>query len=234
MREIVLDTETTGLDPYQGHRIVEIGALEIVNFVPTGRHYHQYINPERDMPDDAFRVHGLSNEFLSGFPVFRDVSRAFLDFIGEANLIIHNAEFDMKFLNTELETAGLAALPPDRAVDTLQIARSKYPGAPASLDALCRRFNVDNSGRDLHGALVDADLLVQVYMELMGGRQPGLVLGEEEGGVVGSQRSSARRPARPEKLPPRVSEADRMAHRQFLEEFVAGEPLWQAVRRKQA
>ncbi|MFP3943084.1 MAG: DNA polymerase III subunit epsilon [Alphaproteobacteria bacterium] len=234
MREIVLDTETTGLDPYQGHRIVEIGALELVNFVPTGRHFHQYINPERDMPEDAFRVHGLSNDFLCGHPVFRDICEAFLEFIGESALVIHNAEFDMKFINAELETAGRSALPPDRAVDTLLIARSKYPGAPASLDALCRRFNVDNSARDLHGALVDADLLARVYMELMGGRQPGLVLGEEESGEGTVRSLSARRPPRPEVLPPRVSDEDRAAHRDFLEKFVSGEPLWQSVRRKRA
>lgn len=235
MREIVLDTETTGLDPYQGHRIVEIGALEIVNFVPTGCHYHQYINPEREVPEEAFRVHGLSNEFLSNFPVFRDICDSFLDFIGDSALVIHNAEFDMKFINAELETAGLPTLLPGRAVDTLLLARSKYPGAPASLDALCRRFNVDNSDRELHGALVDADLLARVYMELMGGRQPGLVLGEEEVAVrANAHAASTPRPHRPEPLPSRLTDADRAAHRAFLEKFVSGESLWKALRRETA
>ena len=152
MREIVLDTETTGFDPESGDRIVEIGAVELRNHVPTGRTYHQYINPERSMPQDAFDVHGLGDEFLRDFPVFQDVGQAFLDFVGDAKLVIHNAAFDMKFLNAELSWARMATLPMDQAIDTLAIARNKFPGAPASLDALCRRFGVDNSAREKHGA----------------------------------------------------------------------------------
>ncbi|MCH2393526.1 DNA polymerase III subunit epsilon [Oceanibaculum sp.] len=183
MREIALDTETTGLDPKAGHRIVEIACVELDNFLPTGRTYQQYINPERDMPEEAFKVHGLSADFLAGYPVFSVIAQDFLDFIGDARLVIHNAEFDMRFLNAELTQLGHPALPKDRAVDTLAIARRKFPGAQSSLDALCRRFGIDNSHRDLHGALVDADLLAAVYLELIGGREPGLLLagtGEEK------------------------------------------------------
>ena len=178
MREIVLDTETTGFEPTEGHRIVEIGAIELENHLPTGRVYHQYLDPQRPMPPEALEVHGLGDEFLRGKPVFRDVAQAFLDFIGEAKMVIHNASFDMKFLNAELRAAGKTALPDARAVDTLLIARQKYPGAPASLDALCRRFGVDNSNRIKHGALLDCELLAEVYLELIGGRQPGLLLSE--------------------------------------------------------
>jgi DNA polymerase-3 subunit epsilon len=176
MNEIVLDTETTGLDPQGGDRIVEIGCIEIHNGVPTGRVYHQYINPERDMPDEAFRVHGLSTEFLAGHPRFADIADALLDFLGEQRLVIHNAAFDLGFLNAELARLKRQPLTAERAVDTVQIARRRFPGAPASLDALCRRFGIDNSGRQLHGALKDADLLAQVYLELTGGRQPGFEL----------------------------------------------------------
>ena len=176
MREIVLDTETTGFEPGEGHRIVEIGAVELFNHLATGRTYHQYINPERPMPKEAFEVHGLGDEFLRDKPVFSRIGQAFLDFIGDAQLVIHNAAFDMKFLNFELDRAGLAVLPHARATDTLMIARSRFPGSPASLDALCRRFGVDNSKREKHGALLDSEILAEVYLELVGGRQPDLVL----------------------------------------------------------
>jgi DNA polymerase-3 subunit epsilon len=179
-REIVLDTETTGFDPVSGDRLVEIGCLELVNHVATGRTFHVYINPERDMPEAAFKVHGLSGEFLSDKPKFVDVAEQFVAFIADAPLVIHNAEFDMKFLNFELEKVGRKAMPLQRAVDTVKIARQKFPGAPASLDALCKRFNIDNSSRTLHGALLDAQLLAEVYLELLGGRQAGLVLEAEE------------------------------------------------------
>lgn len=174
MREIVLDTESTGFEPAEGHRLAEIGCLELVHKVPTGRIYHQYINPERDMPEEAYNVHGLSEEFLKNFPPFKEIYREFLAFIGDAPLVIHNARFDMKFLNAELEWADAPKIPFSRAVDTLQIARQRFPGSPASLDALCRRFNVDNSGRTKHGALLDAELLAEVYLELSGGRQTAL------------------------------------------------------------
>ncbi len=172
MREIVLDTETTGFEPSEGHRIVEIGAVELFNHVPTGRTYHQYLNPKRPMPKEAFEVHGLGDDFLRDKPVFPAIAQAFLDFIADAPLVIHNASFDMKFLNAELGLAGLPALPDQRAIDTLLIARKKYPGSPASLDALCRRFNIDNSMREKHGALLDSEILAEVYLELVGGRQP--------------------------------------------------------------
>ena len=176
MREIVLDTETTGFEPSEGHRIVEIGAVELMNHMPTGRTYHQYLNPERPMPTAAFEVHGLGDDFLRDKPLFATCARAFLAFVGDAKMIIHNAAFDMKFLNAELQRAGLPALPMAQAVDTVAMTRAKFPGSPASLDALCRRFGVDNSKRDKHGALLDSEILAEVYLELIGGRQPDLVL----------------------------------------------------------
>ena len=178
MREIVMDTETTGLDPAQGHRIVEIGAIELLHRVPTGRHFHQYVNPERDMPEDAFRVHGLATAFLQDYPVFAAVVDDFLAFIADSPLVIHNAGFDIRFINAELARAGRPLLPMARAVDTLPMAQRKFPGSPANLDALCRRFNVDGSARKLHGALLDSELLAEVYLHLMGGRQVDLGLGQ--------------------------------------------------------
>lgn len=169
-REIVLDTETTGFDPFSGHKIVEIGCVEVVNYMPTGRTYHVYIDPERDMPKGAFSVHGLSQKFLSQFSTFKTIAQSFLDFVGVAPLVIHNASFDMKFLQAELASCGMPALE-NPVVDTLQMARKKFPGASVSLDMLCRRFSVDNQKRDKHGALLDAQLLGQVYLELKGGRQ---------------------------------------------------------------
>ena len=176
MREIIFDTETTGLDPETGDRIVELGCVELINRMPTGRHYQGYINPERDVPSQAARIHGLTTEFLKDKPIFADVVRTFLEFIGDADLVAHNAEFDMKFLNWELVNLGMAAVEQSRVVDTLQIARSKFPGAQNNLDALCRRFAINNSNRSLHGALLDAQLLAEVYLELTGGRQRGLEL----------------------------------------------------------
>lgn len=176
MREIVLDTETTGLDPEAGHRVVEIGCVELLNHLPTGRHWRVYLNPERDMPEEAFRVHGLSSDFLADKPRFAEVVDEFLAFVGDARLVIHNAEFDLRFLEAELRRLGRPGLERARAVDTVQIARRKFPGAQASLDALCRRFGVDNSGRSLHGALLDCQLLAEVYLELIGGRQPELAV----------------------------------------------------------
>ncbi len=180
MREIVLDTETTGLDPYSGHKVVEIGCVELFNHIRTGNHFHTYLNPERDMPPEAERVHGLSATFLSDKPLFKTIAAAFLEFIGDAPLVIHNAAFDMKFINAELEAAGFAALEMSRALDTVLMARQKFPGQPASLDALCKRFNIDLSARTKHGALLDAELLSDVYLELRGGRQAALSLKKEE------------------------------------------------------
>ena len=179
MREIVLDTETTGIDPRDGHRIIEIGALEMVNQSPTGEQYHVYINPEREVDAGAVAIHGLTGEFLADKPVFSAIADEFLAFIGDAPLVIHNAPFDMGFINAELALLGREILPSNRAVDTLVMARRKFPGAQANLNALCRRFEIDNSHRDLHGALVDADLLASVYIELLGGRQPNLSLEPE-------------------------------------------------------
>ena len=183
MREIVLDTETTGLDPETGDRVVEIGCLELINHVPTGRTLHYYFNPERDMPEEAFRVHGLSAEFLSGHPTFAALVDEVIAFLGDATLVIHNASFDMKFLNKELQRLGRPPIPMARALDTVALARRKYPGAQVSLDALCRRFEIDNSNRSLHGALIDADLLASVYLELIGGRQPDLMAPPSQDGA---------------------------------------------------
>jgi DNA polymerase-3 subunit epsilon len=176
MREIVLDTETTGFEPDEGHKLVEIGCVELENHLPTGKVFHAYLNPERDVPADAVRIHGLTTEFLKKHPVFSEKVSEFLDFIGEATLVIHNAEFDMKFINAELKATGFKAIPMTRVIDTLPVARQKYPGQPANLDALCRRFKIDNSARKFHGALLDAELLSEVYLELKGGRQHGLGL----------------------------------------------------------
>ncbi len=176
IREIVLDTETTGLSPDEGHRIIEIGALELINHMPTGKQLHLYIKPEREIDEAAEKVHGISNSFLEDKPVFADIAQEFLDFIQDDVMVIHNASFDMGFINAELKRLGHATLPDSRALDTLMMARRKFPGAQASLDALCRRFDIDNTHRDLHGALIDADLLAEVYIELIGGRQPDLGL----------------------------------------------------------
>lgn len=176
MREIALDTETTGLDPANGDRLVEIGCAELENHVATGRTYHIYLNPERDVPAEAEAVHGLSTKFLKDKPLFAEVYTDMLDFIGDGRLVIHNAEFDIKFLNAELKTVGHKGFKLAEAIDTVKIAREKFPGSPATLDALCRRFGIDNSAREFHGALLDAQLLAEVYLELMGGRQHGLGL----------------------------------------------------------
>ena len=179
MREIVLDTETTGLDPKSGHRIVEIGAIELINHIPTHKTYHRYINPERDVDQGAFEVHGLSTQFLSQFETFGNVVDEFNAFIKGDPLIIHNAPFDIGFLNSELLAIGRRAIDENRIIDTLPMARQRFPGAQVNLNALCRKYNIDNSHRDLHGALVDADLLARVYLELIGGKQPGLRLATE-------------------------------------------------------
>lgn len=220
MREIVMDTETTGFDADKDDRIVEIGGIELVNHLPTGRTFHVYINPERPMPKDAFEVHGLGDDFLRDKPKFAEIVQQFVDFIGDdARLVIHNASFDMKFLNAELRRLGRPALPWSRALDTLALAREKFPGAPASLDALCRRFGVDNSNRQRHGALLDSELLAEVYLELIGGRQPDLVLdgpaagSPSSGPQAGATRHHARRPV---PLPPRLTEAEAAAHAEFV------------------
>jgi len=224
-REIVMDTETTGLDPATGDRIVEIGALELVNLVPTGRVYHQYINPRIPMPAEAQAVHGISDEDLADKPVFEDVGQAFLDFIAGGTLVIHNAPFDIRFLNAELKRMGKPPLVLAEAVDTLQIARGRFPGAQNSLDGLCRRFGIDTSRRVKHGALLDSEILADVYLELSGGRQSRLSMdvatGGEEGAVVGEYRARTRPGPRPALL----TEAERERHAGFVAEMGDG-ALW--------
>ncbi len=229
MREIVLDTETTGFDADKSDRIVEIGAIELMNHLPTGRTFHVYINPERPMPQEAFEIHGLGDDFLRDKPRFAEIAQGFVDFIAEdARLVIHNASFDMKFLNAELRRAGFPTLPWSRALDTLALAREKYPGSPSSLDALCRRFGVDNSGRDLHGALLDSELLAEVYLELIGGRQPDLVLDHRPGqsGAAGDPAATRpRRATRPAPLAPRITPAEAQAHAEFVQKLGEGS-IW--------
>lgn len=215
MREIVLDTETTGFDPEQGDRIVEIGAVELWNHVPTGETYHVYINPERAMPQEAFEVHGLGDDFLRDKPVFKDVAQGFLDFVKTDKLVIHNASFDMKFLNAELGWLNLRKLPMDQALDTLAIARQRFPGSPASLDALCRRFGIDNSSRTLHGALLDSEILAEVYLELIGGRQPDFALASTGGGSAGDTGDDWRPKPRPTPLASRITDEEAAAHAEF-------------------
>lgn len=229
MREIVMDTETTGLDPFTGHRIVEIGAVELLNHIPTGSVYHQYINPQRDMPEEAFNVHGLSEEFLGSKPVFADIAQDFLKFIDDGILIIHNAPFDMKFLNAEFSWIDTEQLSMDRVIDTLALARKRYPMGPNSLDALCRRYGIDNSKRDKHGALLDSELLADVYMELIGGRQTVLGLTSDSQQVekkveVGKVQVSAR----PTPLPSRLSQAETDAHNDMIA-GLGDNPLWRSA-----
>lgn len=217
LREIVLDTETTGFEPSEGHRIVEIGAVELLNHMPTGRTYHQYINPERPMPKEAFEVHGLGDDFLRDKPVFKAIARDFVEFVGEAVLVIHNAAFDMKFLNAELQTLGHPGLPMSQALDTLALARRKFPGSPATLDALCRRFGIDNSAREKHGALLDSELLAEVYLELIGGRQPDFGLSAVASQSPAQRQIQAGRVGpRPVPLPSRLTEAEAAAHQAFV------------------
>ncbi|PRY91601.1 DNA polymerase III subunit epsilon [Donghicola tyrosinivorans] len=224
MREIVLDTETTGFDPEQGDRIVEIGCVELYNHMPTGETYHVYINPERPMPEEAFKVHGLGDDFLRDKPKFAEVGQSFLDFVRDAKLVIHNASFDMKFLNAELRWMNLPQLPMSQALDTLEIARKRFPGAPASLDALCRRFAIDNSSRTLHGALLDSEILAEVYLELIGGRQPDFGLATVDHSTGANGEVWRPRP-RPNPLPSRISEKEAAAHAEFVAKL-GDNPLW--------
>ncbi len=222
MREVVLDTETTGLRSAEGDRLVEIGCIELENHIPTGVTHHAYVNPERDMPDAAFQIHGLSEEFLMDKPVFKDVAEAFLEFLGDAQLVIHNAEFDIGFLNAELQLLEREPIPLARAVDTLSMARRKFPGALVNLDALCRRFGIDNSERTKHGALLDAELLADVYLELIGGRQIGLTLSvatkTEKTDVSRVMRSARDFPLDPEEA---------RAHEAFIDGM--DDPIWKKV-----
>ena len=223
MREIVLDTETTGLNPRTGDRLVEIGCVELDNHVPTGNTYHQYVDPERDMPDEAFAVHGLSEAFLAKHPIFSEVVDGFLEFIGDSDLVIHNASFDMGFINSELNRIGRPAVDFTRAIDTVQIARSKYPGAQASLDALCRRFEIDLSARTKHGALLDAELLADVYLELVGGRQPRFELAAERNAAAANTIETRNVPGHPPR-PHAATESERAAHDELMQQIT--DPVW--------
>jgi len=224
-REIVLDTETTGLSPVSGDRIVEIGCVELINHIPTGRHFHIYLNPERDVPDEAFRVHGLSTEFLRDKPLFRAEVDAFLEFIGDGTLVIHNAPFDMGFLNYELEKLGRPSLT-NEVIDTVMVARERHPGARVSLDALCKHYGIDNSRRALHGALLDSEILADVYLELIGGRQVTLALVEETRvATAGAALVAHHAPQRPTPLPPRL-DADQLAAHLGLIKTMGEAALW--------
>ena len=219
MREIVLDTETTGLDPGTGDKIVEIGAVELWNHLPTGKTFHKYLNPERNMPEEAQAVNGLTEDFLRDKPLFSQIVDDFLRFIKDSKLIIHNASFDMKFINAELELAKKSKLSGDIAIDTLSIARKKFPGSPASLDALCRRFNIDNSARTLHGALLDSEILAEVYLELIGGRQPDFGLSDINTNDNKKLEENRQTTKRPEPLKRRLTEEEEKAHSVFVKKL---------------
>ncbi len=227
-REIVLDTETTGMDPFQGDRIIEIGAVELVNHLPTGKTCQIYINPERDIPAEATAVHGITDAFVKDKPIFSQCYMEFMDFIGDDSiLVIHNAEFDMKFLNWELEQVGHAPIDWKRVIDSLGMARKKFPGSPANLDALCRRFSIDNTSRTYHGALLDSELLAEVYLELLGGLQRGLELGQER--VVSKDGAPVKTKERKFREPRtfNASAEELAAHQEFLNEL--NEPIWKKI-----
>jgi DNA polymerase-3 subunit epsilon len=225
MREIVLDTETTGLDPLRGDRLVEIGCVEIFNRMPTGQTFHRYLNPERDMPAEAFAVHGLSSEFLADKPLFADVVSEFLEFIADAPLVIHNASFDIGFINAELDRVKRQPIPRDLLVDTLLLARRKHPGVSNRLDDLCSRYAIDHSRRTKHGALLDAELLAEVYIDLVGARQSQLLLAAERPGQRRSSDAEMPRRQRLVPLAPRLTEADLAAHRSFIA-TLGDKPIW--------
>ena len=220
MREIILDTETTGLDPKMGHRLVEIGAVELINHTPTGVNYQTYINPKRDVDPGAQEIHGLTNEFLKQHPAFEDIFAEFINFLSDSTLIIHNAPFDLAFINMELSRLGVAPISSERVIDTLVLARKKFPGAQANLDALCRRFAIENRHRELHGALVDAALLADVYIELIGGKEPTLGLSAKKSKPVAED--VARVYQNPRSFP--VSEEELELHRAFVKTLK--NPIW--------
>ena len=225
MKEIVLDTETTGMDPHNGDRIIEIGCVELLNHIPTGKTLQLYINPERDIPAEATAVHGITNEFVADKPIFSQVYSEFMEFIEGGKLVIHNAEFDMKFINWELGQVGHPAVSWSNVIDTLAMARKKFPGSPASLDALCKRFGVDNTERTYHGALLDSELLAEVYLELLGGRQHGLGLAAETAKAQEHQKQTAQTKRKfREPRPHSASDEERAAHEVFLEKLK--DPIW--------
>jgi DNA polymerase III subunit epsilon len=216
MREIVFDTETTGLDPYQGHRLIEIGCIELVNRIPSGQTFHRYLNPERDVPAEAFAVHGLSAEFLRDKPLFAEIVEELVEFIADAPLVAHNAMFDLGFLNAELDRAGKTLVARERLIDTLLLARRKHPGGPNSLDHLCTRYGIDNARRTKHGALLDAEILAEVYVELIGARQAQLILVEAGGAAAARDAGIAPIRLRPLPLAPRLTADERDAHIAFV------------------
>ncbi len=225
MREIVLDTETTGLDPADGHRIIEIGCVELMDHLPTGKNFQAYLNPERPIPPEAQRVHGITDEFLADKPLFEAVAGELMEFLGDAPLVIHNASFDLKFLNAEFSRCTRAPIPYARAIDTIEIAKAKIPGARYSLDELCKRFSIDLSSRTKHGALLDAELTARVYLELVGGRQTRLKLAPLDGeAVVALDARPSRLRVAP--LAPRLSQAEREAHAAFVAAELGDDPLW--------
>lgn len=225
MREIVLDTETTGLDPNDGHRIIEIGCVELFDHVPTGRTYQCYLNPERDIPIESQRVHGITEEFVADKPLFAHVVDELLEFLGDAPLVIHNAGFDLKFLNAEFSKLARPAILYDRAIDTIDIAKAKFPGARYSLDELCRRFSIDLASRSKHGALLDSSLLAQVYLELIGGRQTKLMLAPTDIAIAASDIAQQPARIRPTPLGPRITVAEQEAHAAFIADLGA-EAIW--------
>lgn len=227
MREIVFDTETTGLDPKQGERLIEIGCVELLNRIPSGKTFHVYINPDREVSAGAFEVHGLSNEFLSDKPRFEEVAQDFLNFVDDAKLIAHNANFDMRFINMELERDGREKVPGHQVIDTLDLARRKHPGAQNSLDALCNRYGIDNSSRTKHGALLDAELLADVYIELLGGKQAGFDLSPGQAQSIRGLRKAPTR-QRPTPLPPRLSSEEQRQHDEFIDTLGDG-ALWKKL-----
>ena len=233
VREIVFDTETTGFDPENGDKLVEIGAVELINHIPTGVTYHQYINPQREVPEDAFKVHGLSYDYLKQFPTFDKIVDEWLDFVGDGILVAHNASFDIKFVNYEQKLIGKTQFTWDRVVDTLEIAKTLFPGARVNLDALCKRYNVDNTDRTLHGALLDAQLLAQVYLELLGGREPSLLLDKKKSAQTAANVMTAGENVQKSEKKfrePRIFallEEDEAKHREFLEKKIKN-PIWLA------
>jgi DNA polymerase III subunit epsilon len=226
MREIVLDTETTGFDPSDGHRIVEIGCVELMDHFPTGKTYQCYLNPDRDMPAEAERVHGITGAFLADKPRFPEVAEAFLEFIGDAPLVIHNASFDLKFVNAELDRIGGKPIPAARAIDTIEMAKSKLPGVRYSLDELCKRFGIDLSAREKHGALLDAELTAQVYLELIGGRQKRLLLAPADDAAAAAVDDNRPARTRPTPLPPLLTAAEREAHAAFVGKELGDGAVW--------
>jgi DNA polymerase-3 subunit epsilon len=243
MRQIVLDTETTGFEAEGSDRIVEIGCLELFNLMPTGKTFHVFSNPERMMPDEAFGVHGIGPDLLEppqdakpgqitlrDKPLFKEVAQGFLDFVQDSQMVIHNAKFDMRFLNAELKRNGFRTLPMDQSLDTLAMARKKFPGSPATLDALCRRYGIDNSNRVLHGALLDSEILADVYLEMIGGRQPdfGLSAVAGSGGAEGSESDDWRPFPRPATLPSRITDEETAAHTTFIDKM-GDDALWKKL-----